>query len=507
MKTSLTSNDYYSEGKVTFYKNILNQIPDLIFQVTISTENDFYFSYFNKSIISFFELEEEELKGKPIDVINSRVHPDDRKAFFETLYTSKNKLEPWSCEFRVTINSKGSLWFKVDANVILDLDKDVIFYCCLTDITDIKNREFKVQESQERCQFALEASKKGIWDYDLRTGKVYFSKESLDILQFDEEDGITTNEQWDARIHPDDLIDYFGNIQSHIDNQSPFFENTKRVLSKNGEYKWILSVGKIIEIDDSGSPLRIIGTHSDVSQNKLKEKELLDNLDIIIEQNNRLLNFAHIVSHNLRSHTGNFRMLLNVIDETEDNDSRNECLGYLKTTSNALSETIDHLKELVDIHSTIIHKREDLNLNIFLNQTLEVLSKEIKDNKVKIVNKIGKKETIKFNPAYLESLFLNFTTNAIKYSHPERTPEINYSSSRENGKVILIIKDNGLGINLQKHGEKLFGMYKTFHKNDNARGIGLFITKNQIESMGGTIEVESKVNVGTTFKINFNEEL
>ena len=71
----------------------------------------------------------------------------------------------------------------------------------------------------------------------------------------------------------------------------------------------------------------------------------------------------------------------------------------------------------------------------------------------------------------------------------------------------MVIEDNGLGINLEKHGEKLFGMYKTFHKNANARGIGLFITKNQIESMGGSIEVESKVNVGTTFKINFNEEI
>lgn len=507
MKTSLTSKDYFLEGKVNFYKNILNQIPDLIFQVTISSENDFYFSYFNKSMINFFELDDDELKGKPINVISSRLHPDDRKVFFETLYASKNKLEPWSCEFRVTINSQGLLWFKVDATVTQDVNNNVIFYCVLTDITDIKNREIKVKESQERCQFALEASQKGIWDYDLRTGKVYFSKESLDILQLDEEDGISTNEQWDARIHPDDLIDYLSNIQSHIDNQSPYFENTKRVLAKNGEYKWILSIGKIIERDENGNPLRIIGTHNDVSLNKLKEKELLNNLDIIIEQNNRLLNFAHIVSHNLRSHTGNFKMLLNVIDETEDEVSRDECFGYLKTTSNALSETIDHLKELVDIHSTIIHKREDLNLNIFLNQTLEVLSKEIKDNKVKIVNKIGEKETIKFNPAYLESLFLNFTTNAIKYSHPDRTPEINYSSSRENGKVVLMIQDNGLGINLEKHGEKLFGMYKTFHKNDNARGIGLFITKNQIESMGGTIEVESKVNVGTTFKINFNEEL
>jgi len=73
--------------------------------------------------------------------------------------------------------------------------------------------------------------------------------------------------------------------------------------------------------------------------------------------------------------------------------------------------------------------------------------------------------------------------------------------------LMLVIQDNGLGINLNKHGEKLFGMYKTFHQHPNARGIGLFMTKSQIESMGGTIEVESQVNVGTTFKINFSNEI
>ncbi len=507
MKTNLVSSNYLLEDKVNFYKKILNQVPDLIFQLTISTENDFYFSYLNKNIISFFEVNEFEMQGNPVDIINNRLHPEDRELFFDSLFTAKRKLQPWNCEFRVLIKNKSPQWFKVVANVETDDDRNVIFYCNLSNISNIKKRELKVQESETRYQFALEASKKGIWDYNIKTGKVYFSKESLDILQLDEYDNVDTNSKWDDRIHPEDVNDYSKSIQAHIDNKTPFFENTKRVLAKDGTYRWVLSRGKIIERDSKGNPLRIIGTHSDVTFNKEKEQELLHNLDIIIEQNNRLLNFAHIVSHNLRSHTGNFKMLLNIIDETDDVVNREECIGYLKTTSNALSETIDHLKELVDIHNTIIHKKEDLNLRLYLNQTLEVLSKEIKDNRVVIVNKIGEKDTIKFNPAYLESLFLNFTTNAIKYSHPDRTPEISYSSSRENGKLVLLIQDNGLGINLEKYGEKLFGMYKTFHKNDNARGIGLFITKNQIESMGGSIEVESKVNVGTTFKINFNEEV
>ena len=507
MKENSISNDFLLEEKVNFFKQILNQIPDLIFQLTISPNDEFNFTYLNKNILSYFELNKFELKSNPIDVISNKVHPEDRDAFFKSLNYSKQNLEPWRCEFRIIAKSKKISWFKVDANVLLDKDLNTVFYSILTDITDIKEREIKVQESETRYQFALEASEKGIWDYNITTGNVFFSKESLDMLQLDEFDNINTNSKWDDRIHPNDLNDYLESIQSHKENKTPFFENTKRVLAKDGTYKWVLSRGKIIERDKNGDAVRIIGTHSDVSHNKQKENELLGNLDIIVEQNNRLLNFAHIVSHNLRSHTGNFKMLLNILDESNDKESKEECLSYLKTTSNALSETIDHLKELVDIHNTIIHKKEDLNLNVYLNQTLEVLSKEIKDNKVKIVNKIGEKDTIKFNPAYLESLFLNFTTNAIKYSHPERHPEISYSSSVEKGKLVLVIEDNGLGINLAKHGEKLFGMYKTFHKNENARGIGLFITKNQIESMGGSIEVESKVNVGTTFKINFNEEI
>lgn len=101
---------------------------------------------------------------------------------------------------------------------------------------------------------------------------------------------------------------------------------------------------------------------------------------------------------------------------------------------------------------------------------------------------------------------MNFITNGIKYKHPERKFKLSLNLSKDESYSILTIKDNGLGIDLKKYGNKLFGMYKTFHSHENARGMGLYITKNQIEAMGGKIEVESKVGVGTTFKIFFNEK-
>ena len=92
-------------------------------------------------------------------------------------------------------------------------------------------------------------------------------------------------------------------------------------------------------------------------------------------------------------------------------------------------------------------------------------------------------------------------SNAIKYRHEDRNPEIEIQTRENNGSRTILIRDNGLGIDLKKHRDKLFGMYKTFHRNRDSRGIGLFITKNQVESMGGKIEVESQVNEGTTFKV------
>ncbi len=94
-------------------------------------------------------------------------------------------------------------------------------------------------------------------------------------------------------------------------------------------------------------------------------------------------------------------------------------------------------------------------------------------------------------------------TNAIKYSSPDRAPVIQLSTEKIPGFIVLSVKDNGLGIDLEKFGERLFGMYVTFHKHKDARGFGLYITKNQVEAMDGRIEVESKPGEGSTFKIYF----
>jgi signal transduction histidine kinase len=324
----------------------------------------------------------------------------------------------------------------------------------------------------------------------------------MKILELTESDLVATPEEWDERVHPDDRGEYYGNINLHFDNKIPFYETCHRVLC-NGRYKWILDRGKVIERDAEGKPLRIVGTHTDISDQKEKELELAKMLEILNTQNNKLLNFAHIVSHNLRTHSGNIKSLLDLHKEELLSDL--DTLSNIQIVSDELFSTIENLNELVSIHTVKDKEIEELNLNVYINKVLDVLNDSIKQKEIIVLNYIQSSITIECLPAYLESILLNIVTNAIKYSDNKKVSKIIFTSDVNDDYVVLNIKDNGLGIDLNKYKDSIFGLYKTFHKNNDARGVGLYLTKNQIENMGGKIEVESTLHVGSTFKIYFKK--
>ena len=506
MKLDKFPDSFKRKEKIIFYDKLLSQIPDLIFQMTISEDGTIRFPFLSESVISHFELTEAEIDQNTIEVLQKKIISEDFNAFLNSIQTAKLNSETWFFEFRCMLPVKGLRWYRVNATIEKD-GKGYIFYGRVSDNTENVRQEIKLKISEERYEFALEASSEGIWDLDVITNNVFFSSQSMKMLGFEEKDTVLSIDRWDDRIHPDDIEKYKKDIQIHFENKTPFYRNLQRVLTNDGTYRWILSKGKVIERDVLGKPVRVIGTHSDISRQIEKENELKRTLEILNEQNKRLLNFAHIVSHNLRSHAGNFKMLLDIIESDADQNIKDESLIYMRTNSNDLMDTIENLKELVDIQSDLKPIKEHLNLYKYLRRMINLLSDEFVKHNVEVKINIPNDVTVNFNPAYLESVLLNFSTNAVKYSHSERRPKIYYDLEYVNGAKVLSISDNGLGIDLEKHGDALFGMYKTFHRHPNSRGIGLFMSKNQIEAMGGRIEVDSKVGYGSCFKIYFNEDL
>ena len=269
------------------------------------------------------------------------------------------------------------------------------------------------------------------------------------------------------------------------------------VRSNHWEFKGIRDAqGEVVEI------LCVGYDNTQLVENLLRSQHLLD---VTSQQNIRLQDFAYITSHNIRSLSANLTSLVQLLAEAESPEKKALFLQMLKTSTEKLAETIVNLNDIVAVHRDVSKLRESRSLKAEIDRTLEALSALIRQQEISVQVQVPADLTVTVVPAYLDSILLNLISNAVKYRSPDRPAEITFRTRREPGFVVLSVQDNGLGLDLLKNRGKLFGMYKTFHDNEDARGVGLFITKNQIEVMQGRIEVESEVGVGSTFTVYFNE--
>ena len=484
------------------YESLIKQLPNIIFQIRVNSQKHISVDFLSKPIEFLDEFSINEFLEDSYNLSNYKIYEPDLKVFLDSYELAISTNQKWEIDFRLLMPESGYKWIRIDATPKKNDNGEIIFYGLISDITIVKEQEIRLKVADERYHFAVQASDRGVWDWDLITNKVYYSSESMKILELTESDLVAAPEEWDERVHPDDREEYYGNINLHFENKIPFYETCHRVLC-TGKYKWILDRGKVIERDDEGKPLRIVGTHTDISAQKEKEIELGKMLEIVNVQNNKLLNFAHIVSHNLRTHSGNIKSLLDL--HKENLLSEADTLENIQIVSDELFSTIENLNDLVSIYTEREHNMQLLKINSFIDKVLDVLHESIKLKGIQVLNYVSNSVKIFCIPAYLESIMLNLVTNAIKYSDSSKEAKIVFTTDIIDDFVVLNVKDNGLGIDLVKHKDSIFGLYKTFHRNADARGVGLYLTKNQIEKIKRKIEVESTLNFGTTFKVYFKK--
>ena len=303
---------------------------------------------------------------------------------------------------------------------------------------------------------------------------------------------------------PDTDLMSMAKIRAAIKAQKSIKVEIINYSKKREKYWFELSINPILNYD--GVCTNFVSVGRDISLRKEKELELKKLAEEMSAQNSKLINFSHIVSHNIRSHTSNLSMIVDLIENTADPNKKISFIEMFKEGTEKLTETITYLNEIISIDRNSSVQKKPIFLRAEIEKTKHALSLLISDSGLEILNLIPPQLTVKVIPAYLDSILINLITNAIKYKAMNRTSQLEISHQMTESHCIVNFKDNGLGINLEKHGEKIFGMYKTFHGNDDAKGIGLFITKNQLEAMNGKIEVESTQGIGSTFKIYFYDK-
>ncbi|PWA10854.1 PAS domain-containing sensor histidine kinase [Flavobacterium laiguense] len=247
-----------------------------------------------------------------------------------------------------------------------------------------------------------------------------------------------------------------------------------------------------------------ISIQRDVTEEKELEKEKEQLIQELTKNNKDLKQFSYITSHNLRAPLSNLTGLLNLIKDIsiEDEELKEIITGFNKST-HLLNETINDLAKVITIRdNSAIQNEEALIKNVFQN-IFNQLRFQIESHKPELNINFGDITTIYTHKAYFESIILNLLTNAIKYRSEDRKLIIEITGAKINNTIVITVKDNGIGINLERHKDKIFGLYQRFHNHPDSKGLGLYLVKSQIESMGGTISIESEVNKGTTFTLTF----
>lgn len=280
---------------------------------------------------------------------------------------------------------------------------------------------------------------------------------------------------------------------------TPFHEEIKMV-TQTGKIFWSKAHGRPI-FNDQMEIVGIRGAFQDITLEKEREISLQQSLSIIEGHNKRLYDFAHIVSHNLRSHVSNLQLSATLFETHNLNADQLELRNNFEEIGKSLDTTISHLNDIVTLQNPANINLETITFSDAVKKAKRDLQQTIIQSTCTIYTEFSEVEEIEYVAPYLDNILRNLINNAIQFKHPERDPEINIFSFEENNKVFLSIKDNGLGIDLEKYGDKIFKMYSTFHQNSTGQGIGLFLVKNQVEALGGNITVESKLGKFTKFTI------
>ncbi len=249
-----------------------------------------------------------------------------------------------------------------------------------------------------------------------------------------------------------------------------------------------------------------ISIQRDISQQKNQEKEK-EQLIVELTQNNKdLRQFSYITSHNLRAPLSNLIGLLQIIKNKniEDEELKAIIEGFSKSTL-MLNETIVDLGKVVIIRDNPSIIKENLSLSKILDSVKDQIEYFVNKEDVKIEVNFQNTDNIFANKAYLESIMLNLLSNSLKYKKASEVVNINIALKDHDNYTELIFEDNGIGIDLNKFKDKIFGLYQRFHDYPDSKGLGLYLVKSQIESMGGTIAVKSEVNQGTRFTIKFKK--
>jgi PAS domain S-box-containing protein len=446
----------------------------------------------NKTTLKWLGYTKEELIGRPFEDIL----PEENSVDFEQIFS----------DFKATghLIDREFIYLRKDKSKIIVLGSASAVYnnkgqfnysrSTIFDITERKKLEAELSkakielESIEWFKLAGKATADAMWDWDISTGKLLWG-EGFETLFGYKLKGLGSNiNSWTLHIHSNDKERVIQHIFEVINSKDQTrWSDEYRYMRADGTYASVLDKGLVIR-DENNIAYRMVGAMQDITDYKKNIEDLQQ--------------FSFIASHNFTAPLANMLGILSLIDESILDNYNKELFRMLERSTTKLRDTVSHLTEVLVVRNKNV-ELQNVELYEVFDKVYSTLLVTMKITKPEIVLDL-KVPAIKSNAYYLESILQNLFTNSVKYQSPKRELSITLKTEKTlNGRTLLTWADNGVGIDLNRHRNKLFGMYQRFHDNTDGKGLGLFLIKSQITALGGNIEVHSELDKGTNFLITF----
>jgi PAS domain S-box-containing protein len=427
------------------------------------------------------------------------------KAFYKNLWGTIKKGLVWSGEI---INKKknGELYTEeLTITPVHDYDGSILSFIAIKiDISERKAMELALRESEARWNFELEGSGDGVWDWNLETNEVYFSRQWKSMFGYTEDEIGNTLDEWDKRVYPEDKEACYADIEKHFSGITEVYQNEHRVLCKDRTYKWIFDRGKVVSWNEKGKPSRMIGTHTDITSRKVLEQTLLATIEKEKELNFLKNKFISIASHEFRNPLATIQASsesLAAYWEKMTKVQRSSRLEKIMVQVAHLNKYIEDMLHLTKMQSNVAELQpEYFDIVDLFRMIIEEISNFTPENFEFSFLPGQESLEVFMDKKDITKVFNNLLSNAIKYSPLDTKIEISILKDEEF--VVFSVKDSGIGIPEEdfKH------LFEPFFRASNVEqisgtGLGLNIIKEVIERHHGEVKVNSKVNEGTTFQV------
>ncbi len=391
--------------------------------------------------------------------------------------------------------------------VSLTLVEGVGLICVCRDISEWKRTEEQLRLSEQRQELALAGADLGLWDWNVRTGEVLFDARWCGMLGYRQDELQPRVDAWLSLLHPEDRPDIEAKLHQHFKDTTIGYEVQFRLRHKLGHWVWILARGKVVELDVSGAPLRMTGTHMDITARREVEQALVAAKDAAESASRAKSEFLAMMSHEIRTPlNGVIGFTEMLLDSTLTEDQQ----GFARTIKNSGEALLTIINDILDFSKIEAGKlsieRIPFDLRENLAEVVKLVSPQAAEKRIALNFEYpdALPSQIVSDPCRVYQVVLNLVSNAMRFTpkNGRITARVSFAPGRQDRWLRVSVSDTGIGIPHDKQ-PLLFRKFVQADSSTTRRfggtGLGLAISKALVEMMGGEIGLESVEGMGSTF--------